>query len=284
MATEAAARADRLLRGTLAGPLVSELDEKGFFTVLASTGGVYQIRMGRYGNVTRIGEDGTPTDRFCIHPGPDMPDADTVLAQTLLLWTDEERFLKVANRLSLSGFADRVPVGPDPNQQVCATARAFAEEIAQRRAAEHMLNPHDDPFRLYRGFQDTTNGDWVVVSIRLLRVLTDEDAEPLGLTGDEMRGLIRHPTGMYELVGADPSGFRMEIITRSLETPEGRESLAQAVIARIRYGGPVPTDIRHELVLLTESILDRTEGEGSEGIQFLREWIDEDDPAEEQVP
>lgn len=84
-----------LLRDVLPEEARRDLDTKGFFQVRGSAGGKYTLRMGRYGNVIRQA-DGR-AEKLCIHPTEDVPDADTVLAQVLLLWMDEPAFLSTAN-------------------------------------------------------------------------------------------------------------------------------------------------------------------------------------------
>ena len=64
---------------------------------------VYRIDQGFQGNVKLLGPDGRPVKSYCIHAkttddeGRRLPNEDHMLAQKLLLQTDEESFLKIAN-------------------------------------------------------------------------------------------------------------------------------------------------------------------------------------------
>jgi hypothetical protein len=61
------------------------------------TGRVYRIRRGVAGNVDRLAEVGDAAEvTYCAHP-PGLPAEDVNLAQLLLLATDEDAFLRVAN-------------------------------------------------------------------------------------------------------------------------------------------------------------------------------------------
>lgn len=57
----------------------------------------YRIDKGFAGNVRLVDETGKIMKRYCIHPSERVPDEDCMLAQKLLLETDEARFLRVAN-------------------------------------------------------------------------------------------------------------------------------------------------------------------------------------------
>lgn len=61
----------------------------------------YRINKGRTGNVELIHE-GLPVYRYCAHPDLWTPDQDVMLAQMLMLQTDEKRFLATANRTVLT--------------------------------------------------------------------------------------------------------------------------------------------------------------------------------------
>ena len=57
----------------------------------------YRIEKGFAGNVRRVDASGKILKRYCIHPIERVPDEDCMLTQKLLLETDEEQFLRVAN-------------------------------------------------------------------------------------------------------------------------------------------------------------------------------------------
>lgn len=63
----------------------------------------YEIRRGRSGNVRLLDQAGKERRSFCIHPEIDCPDADTMLAQKLLLETDRRRFYEIANVTEYEG-------------------------------------------------------------------------------------------------------------------------------------------------------------------------------------
>lgn len=87
-------KAQALLLSVLSKKQAAELKEKDEFTVHGSKGGVYIIKRGIAGNVRR------GRYRYCGHlPGDQRyPQEDHMLAQKLMIETDEEAFLAVANR------------------------------------------------------------------------------------------------------------------------------------------------------------------------------------------
>lgn len=195
-------KATALLEAVLPPDARAELRAEKTFTVEGSAGGRYKLRIGRSGNVQRE-HDGKVT-RYCIHPVEAVPDADTVLAQVLLLWTDEPAFLATANQWS---YEPGVQLAPRPP-----------------------LVPADLP----------TNGDPLLPS-------------PV------------HPDAMR----------RVRLIKTCLQTPEGREALAQAILARIRYGGPGPDDVAREVTQFAQAILRcATEPEPSVGVRDVRAWLE----------
>jgi hypothetical protein len=73
--------------------------EFGYFTLLTKDRKRrYRIKKGWGGNVERLDHKGHVIERYCIHPREWVPDEDNMIAQKLMLLTDEERFLKTANR------------------------------------------------------------------------------------------------------------------------------------------------------------------------------------------
>jgi hypothetical protein len=101
----AKSRARRLLFSMLNPDQQKELEEKNHFhlTVHDRSGSmrVYRIEHGYAGNVKLIGVDGQPVKRYCIHADSRLPYEDQMLAQKLLLETNEEHFLKTANMTQL---------------------------------------------------------------------------------------------------------------------------------------------------------------------------------------
>jgi hypothetical protein len=90
---EANRRADELLLSCLDEEQQAELAAQDRFHVTAPSGRRYVIRRGYAGNVDSP-EEGL---RFCIHGPGELPTADHMLAQKLLLETDETGFRNVAN-------------------------------------------------------------------------------------------------------------------------------------------------------------------------------------------
>jgi hypothetical protein len=48
-----------------------------------------------------VDENDKPLSRYCIHPRDAVPDEDTMLMQMLMLETNEQEFLRIANRHSV---------------------------------------------------------------------------------------------------------------------------------------------------------------------------------------
>lgn len=100
---EAAAkeRARKLLLDALAEDQQEELLKNGFFHV-ETRNGTRRYRLSPTGQPKRVrGEDGVAW-AYCIHPDHGYPQDDIVLAQKLLLESDEEAFLRIANARQVS--------------------------------------------------------------------------------------------------------------------------------------------------------------------------------------
>lgn len=93
-------RAKNLLEQSLSAEQLEELKQKDCFHVESiSADGTrrrYQIRRGTHGNVKLLGANGQPLESLCIQP-PDVPVEDAMLAQKLMLETDEAEFRRIAN-------------------------------------------------------------------------------------------------------------------------------------------------------------------------------------------
>ncbi len=102
-------RAEKLLLEHLNDRQKRDLADKRYFdvTVADFKKGVrryYRIHRGRAGNVTQLdGPNGNAIRKFCCHPVENVPDADTMLSQKLMLEACEELFLKTANITELTG-------------------------------------------------------------------------------------------------------------------------------------------------------------------------------------
>lgn len=95
----AASRADLLLLSFLSDAQTEQYQREQRFE-LHINGRHYRIHKGRSGNIQLI-ENGKPVAKYCAHPELWTPDGDTLVAQMLMLQTDEAAFLKIANRTSL---------------------------------------------------------------------------------------------------------------------------------------------------------------------------------------
>lgn len=99
----ARSRAEDLLREHLSERQKLDLSQKGYFEACAvnfkeGTRRYYRIRRGRAGNVFLLdGSQGREIKKLCCHPLENVPDADTMLAQKLMIEMNEELFLKTAN-------------------------------------------------------------------------------------------------------------------------------------------------------------------------------------------
>jgi hypothetical protein len=93
----ASERAERLLVACLSSAQRGELTTAGWFEVQSSRGRRYRIRRGRVRNVIEVDMLGRTLRTYCCHPFDGVPDADTMLAQKLMLETQEDEFLRLAN-------------------------------------------------------------------------------------------------------------------------------------------------------------------------------------------
>lgn len=99
------AQADRLL-----GFVLSEAQRKqykrdrAFDVIVGRTGETrrYRIKYGWAGNVYVIDERGREIEKLCIHPDAQIPIADNLIAQKLLLESNEAEFRRIANKTRLA--------------------------------------------------------------------------------------------------------------------------------------------------------------------------------------
>jgi hypothetical protein len=97
----AATRAEELLLLHLSEDQQKQYLEKGYFETIVNDK-TYRINKGRAGNVYLI-EGGKTKYKYCAHPSAYTPEQDAMLAQLLMLKTDEERFIKTANKTVIYG-------------------------------------------------------------------------------------------------------------------------------------------------------------------------------------
>lgn len=98
-AEAAVSRADQLLLSLLDDEQRDQVQREKFFELKVS-GRVYRIHRGRAGNVQLV-EGGKPVAKYCAHPDLWTPDGDAMIAQMMMLKTNEAEFLKIANRTAL---------------------------------------------------------------------------------------------------------------------------------------------------------------------------------------
>lgn len=89
-------RAEGLLRNALSPFQRKELDRRGYFHVCVGTRR-FRITRGRSGNVLEVDVRSRVLRSFCAHPIEEVPDADTMLSQKLLLDHQPEDFFRIAN-------------------------------------------------------------------------------------------------------------------------------------------------------------------------------------------
>jgi hypothetical protein len=95
---EAQQNARALLLSCLTPTQQEELATKWYFAVTTKSGNTYRIQDRQIYNVTRLDKQGRPLENLCVGLAEDVPLEDNMLAQKLLLETDEDRFLEIANR------------------------------------------------------------------------------------------------------------------------------------------------------------------------------------------
>lgn len=99
---EANARAERLLVENLSLRQRDEYHRNGWFVVFGRNRMRYRIRKGTIGNIDVVNPAGDVVHRLCAHIAEQVPDADNMLAQKLLLEHDDESFHRMANVHSLT--------------------------------------------------------------------------------------------------------------------------------------------------------------------------------------
>ena len=95
---QADVRADDLLLSLLTPAERETMEKMAALVVRSQTGRTFQLRRGRIANVDEMDADGNVIARFCIHPRESVPYGDSLLAQKLMLETNEAEFLRIANR------------------------------------------------------------------------------------------------------------------------------------------------------------------------------------------
>jgi hypothetical protein len=96
----AESRAEQLMFSLLKPEQVKQYVDHGYFETDVNDR-VYRIKKGRSMNVELIVK-GKPTIRYCAHPRDWTPSPDAMIAQLLMLKTDEQKFIATANRVLLA--------------------------------------------------------------------------------------------------------------------------------------------------------------------------------------
>ncbi|MFQ5813210.1 MAG: hypothetical protein ACE5I2_08500 [Anaerolineae bacterium] len=101
---EANRRAKQLLAKMLTTEQLRALRSKGYLAVPSPgyPGRVYHIP-GQLGRIT-VYESGRPVSKLCVQPREHLPPADHVLLHKLMIEGDEERYLRTANQIAVSGI------------------------------------------------------------------------------------------------------------------------------------------------------------------------------------
>lgn len=95
-------RAKRLLESMLSVREREQYQREQFFDVIGQhSKRRYRVRQGTHGNVRLLDESGREVSSFCAQPNG-VPAEDAMLAQKLMLETDERAFLHVANERRLT--------------------------------------------------------------------------------------------------------------------------------------------------------------------------------------
>ena len=96
----AEAKAEELLLMCISEEQGKQYLEHGYFDVTTKSK-KYRIRKGWSKNIEELDEESKPKHVYCIHPAIWVPNQDNMLAQKLLLDTDEAAFLAKANKWAL---------------------------------------------------------------------------------------------------------------------------------------------------------------------------------------
>lgn len=106
-------RAEALLRAHLTPEQQRQLVEKDWFLIDTASGKKYRINRGRSANVDVLDENGKVVRSLCAHPRENVPDADTMLSQLLMLTHEEQDFLRMANVHPINHGFRRRPLAPE---------------------------------------------------------------------------------------------------------------------------------------------------------------------------
>jgi hypothetical protein len=91
-------RAELLLQAHLNAVQRAQLATNDWFLIDGPSGTRYRINRGRSANIDVVDAQGRVIRSLCVHPRENVPDADTMLAQALMLRYEEAEVLRLANR------------------------------------------------------------------------------------------------------------------------------------------------------------------------------------------
>lgn len=106
-------RAEQLLLGHLTEEQRAQLAREDWFLIVSASGKRYRINRGRHANVDVLDENNKVVRSLCVHPADTVPDADTMLAQKVMLQFDEERVTRMANVHPIHHRFRKKPLRPD---------------------------------------------------------------------------------------------------------------------------------------------------------------------------
>ena len=95
---EAHRRADELLRSVVTCEQYRRLKLQGFIDIPSSHVPQRPYRVPRDAGFVRVIESGRQTAYLCLQPVEKVPDADIVVMHKLMIETDEESYLQLANK------------------------------------------------------------------------------------------------------------------------------------------------------------------------------------------
>ncbi|MBI4060139.1 MAG: hypothetical protein HY403_01785 [Elusimicrobia bacterium] len=143
-------RAEQLLRAALSETQARDLAERGYFEIVGSLGHRYRIRRAPQRNVDQLDEAGGMVRSLCAAP-LDVPVADAMLAQKLLIEADELAFAFLANTYVVSlprradvGLPGEAPEASAESRGICLPGRWRIDDLpgeASQTTGENLASP-----------------------------------------------------------------------------------------------------------------------------------------------
>ena len=130
---EAHQRAEVLLRSVLSPNQLKELEKRDYFHVLVGKRR-FRITRGRQHTIKEVDSRSRILRTLCAHPIEHVPDADTMLAQKLLLETRARDFFKIANVMAVRRPRRRAG-SPEESAAMVETQRAEETMAVLEQAA-----------------------------------------------------------------------------------------------------------------------------------------------------